>query len=131
DVSETGILVMLGNGAGGFGTPSHFGTIHAGNSTADIVIADFNGDGRPDLAVSDPTTNTFATFGGNGDGTFQPAVLFATGSNPQTIATGDFNADGRPDIVTPNNFSNTVSLFLNTGSSTSTAQGTPLTLNSI
>jgi hypothetical protein len=56
------------------------------------VAADFNEDGKLDLA-----TSTYILLG-NGDGTFQsPAVNF--GGTAEVLATGDFNGDGRPDLV--------------------------------
>src|SRR5215831_5928564 len=61
----------------------------AGGGTG-LFVADFNGDGRPDILRSDGTMSL-----GNGDGTFKagPAVL----GSPLAVA--DFNGDGRPDIL--------------------------------
>src|SRR5436305_1475348 len=66
-----------------------------------VVAADFNGDGKLDLALTSGGT-TVSVLLGNGDGTFRPAVNFATGSGPRSIAVGDFNGDGNLDIVTAN-----------------------------
>jgi hypothetical protein len=41
--------VLLGDGDGSFQTARNFGV---GNNTSSIAVGDFNGDGRPDLAVS-------------------------------------------------------------------------------
>ncbi len=67
-----------------------------------VVIADFNGDGIPDLAVTDPGTGNFnpMLFNGNGDGTFTasanypPEIYF-----PVALAAADMNLDGTPDLV--------------------------------
>lgn len=58
-----------------------------------VVIADFNGDGKPDLA-------TFASvLLGNGDGTFQAPLTFPTFINAASLIAADFNEDGIPDIA--------------------------------
>jgi hypothetical protein len=65
--------------------------IFAGSGS--VFVADFNGDGKPDLLTSDGTMNL-----GNGDGTFSPGtnVTLPSGS---VLAVGDFNSDGKPDIL--------------------------------
>src|SRR5262249_48269205 len=62
------------------------------------AIADLNGDGKADLVATytDPGVSILL---GNGDGTFGPAVNYATNYGPQTVAVGDFNLDGRPDLA--------------------------------
>src|SRR5262249_44988014 len=68
----------------------------------DVVTADFNGDGRLDVAtsagVSDPKISVLL---GNGDGTFQPVRTSpGDGGYSRALAVGDFNRDGKPDLVT-------------------------------
>jgi hypothetical protein len=78
-----------------------------------VVAADFDGDGRMDLAVLGPYD--LAVLMGNGDGTFSAPVHFPTGPlYPQSMAVGDLNGDGLPDLVVSNvNVGFTV--LLNTG----------------
>ena len=66
-----------------------------------MVSADFNGDGKPDLAVANGGSQTVAISLGNGDGTFQTPVSYSTAPNcsPNYLAAGDFNNDGKPDVL--------------------------------
>src|SRR4029077_19667597 len=63
-----------------------------GTAPLAIAIGDFNGDGKPDLAVANagnPGTGDDGNVSillGNGDGTFQPELSVAAGTNPFSIA---------------------------------------------
>jgi uncharacterized protein (TIGR03437 family) len=66
--------------------------------SAAIAVADFNGDGKPDIAVNVPNAQIVlpgAVLFGNGDGTFRPGPALP-GGRP---GIGDFNGDGKPDLV--------------------------------
>ncbi|MGH9431520.1 MAG: FG-GAP-like repeat-containing protein, partial [Terriglobia bacterium] len=65
-----------------------------------VVTADFNKDGKLDLAVA--AGSGVSILLGNGDGTFQPHVDYATGLNPRSVVAADFNGDGNPDLVVAN-----------------------------
>jgi len=84
------VLVLDGNGDGTF--TSGFSQALANPVTGTIVTADFNEDGKLDLAAGTYILQ------GNGDGTFQkPPIDF--GGTSEVLATGDFNGDGRPDLA--------------------------------
>jgi hypothetical protein len=93
-VAGIGLQVLLGNGDGTFGSPSHV------NATGGPVkIADIDRDGRLDIAVS-ADFDGLAVLRGRGDGTFRPAVVFSPGS----IFTGSFvlkdlNRDRTPEAI--------------------------------
>lgn len=66
-----------------------------------IAVADVNGDGKPDLLVAN-YFNTIGVLLGNGDGTFQPVVLYDSGPGTYAVAVGDINNDGYVDLVVAN-----------------------------
>jgi uncharacterized protein (TIGR03437 family) len=91
------LAVFLGNGDGTFKPgvliPTEFGAQAA-------IVADFNGDGKPDLMVPHCCGDSDITYAlGNGDGTFQKEVpiLYNTGAYMGVLA--DFNGDGKPDVA--------------------------------
>ena len=63
-----------------------------------LASADFNGDGVPDLAVGDNALSVEIVLA-NGDGSFQPAVQYATGAVCNGMVFGDFNGDGNADLA--------------------------------
>jgi hypothetical protein len=88
--------VMLGNGDGSFGSPTAFPQGVPGQPGISIVVADCNGDHKPDLLVLAGTLNVFL---GKGDGTFAPAVSYFAGAGPTSFVVGDFNNDGIADAA--------------------------------
>jgi serine/threonine protein kinase len=80
-----------------------------------VAVADFNGDGKQDLAVSNLSSDSVSVLLGNGDGSFKPAVHYPTGVEPHGVAVGDFNGDGKPDLAVANLKSDTLSVLLGNG----------------
>ena len=64
-----------------------------------VVTADFNNDGKADLAVVNSTSGTVSILLGNGDGTFTVGTALTTGADPISAAVGDFNGDGKLDLA--------------------------------
>src|ERR1700694_693990 len=90
-----------------FFIPPTYGS--GGKLARNIEAGDFNGDGKADLLVSnecvsdaDCSQGTVAVLLGNGDGTFQPALISKTGSVVASVTIGDFNRDGKLDVAVNN-----------------------------
>ena len=98
-----------------FATPP---TYDLGTVPGAIVAADFNLDGKPDLAAANYWSNDVSVLINNGDGTFEPQVTYAVGTNPLSLAVGDFNRDGKPDLAVTNPQSGTLSVLLGNGDGT-------------
>lgn len=102
------VTILLGNGDGTFTQGTNLSV--SGNA-ASIALADFNGDHKPDIAVSDGNSYMTWIFLGNGDGTFTLSDTEYYGGN--TVVAGDFNADGKQDVVFASQ--DDVGLFLGNG----------------
>jgi hypothetical protein len=86
-----------------------------------VVTGDFNGDGNLDLAVTNPSDDTVSVLRGNGDGTFNTAVTYATGNpgdHPIAVSAVDFNGDGKLDLAVTNLDVKTVAILLGNGDGT-------------
>src|SRR5262249_18133895 len=133
------VTLLLGNGNGTFQAPvstvtdsfTGFQNLNAGGRSS-IQSADFNGDGRTDLAVVNnkdtwglggraqarppfPAVGSVSVLLGNGDGTFQAPRNFGVGIGANSVAVGDFNGDGLPDFAVSSNNAPFLNLFLNAG----------------
>jgi len=115
--SNSVVGVLLGNGDGTFQSAQTYSS--GGYEATSIAVADVNGDGKPDIVVanncassSDCSTGVVGVLLGNGDGTFQPALLTITpvvldfgpsgiSESPQIgqVALADFNGDGHLDVA--------------------------------
>jgi len=115
--SFSDLTVLLGNGDGTFDAGPVVGV--AGQNVNNAVAADFNGDGKLDLAISLPDANEIQVLLGNGDGSFT-ALSPVSATAIFVIATGDFNRDGKADLVLVNPGTSSVAILLGNGDGTFT-----------
>ena len=81
-----------------------------------VVAGDLDGDGKPDLAVANGSSNTVSVFRNTSIGgniSFAPKIDLLSGSFPFCVVIKDFDGDGKPDVVSANSSSNTISIFKN------------------
>jgi hypothetical protein len=130
-------VVLLGAGDGTFQAPQ-FIQEPAIRVPQYQAIADYNGDGRQDLALSlgFGSNGLMEIRNGNGDGTFGPLVLYLvppsnSSIGGQKVVAADFNADGKPDLaLTWAGASNGLAMLRNTtGTAPTQTLGTPSLLS--
>ena len=94
--------------------------VSVGTTPRSIATADFNADGKLDMAVANgsSSSNSVTVLLGNGSGGFTQAAgsPVSAGSEPSSIAVGDFNADGKLDMAVSGQGLNKVTILLGNGS---------------
>lgn len=127
------VQIFTGVGDGTFAIGATYSTGVSANPLG-IVASDFNGDGKPDLAVINTYGSASADVGvliNNGTGGFNPVVNYplAASQLATDITAADLNGDNKLDLVVPVSNGSTVALFLGKGDGTFQA-GTPVTVGS-
>ena len=89
------VAVLLGNGDGTFQPPEVY---QVGLDVHGLVVSDFNGDGKLDLALANSGSNDVTILLGNGDGTFSDPDQFATTPHADPLV-ADVNGDGTDDVL--------------------------------
>ena len=85
-----------------------------------VSVDDFNGDGKPDIAIANAYSDNLAVFlnttaTGATAPNFTGPQFFPVGVRPFSLATGDINGDGHPDLIAGNTSSANLSVLLNDG----------------
>jgi hypothetical protein len=91
--------VLLGNGDGTFQAPVFYDS--GGLQGGPLAVADLTGNGIPDIVMAnwDNSTGNVGVLLGNGDGTFQPALISAAPVDPSCLTIADVNRDGKLDAL--------------------------------
>ena len=109
-------IASSGISSGSFASPV---TYTGFSNPFSVAIGDLDGDGKPDLVVTNygntvsVLLNT-STIGSITSSSFATNVDFSTGNRPTRIAIGDLDGDGKPDLVTSNVSGGNISIFRNT-----------------
>ncbi|MHB8261612.1 MAG: FG-GAP-like repeat-containing protein [Bacteroidia bacterium] len=111
------VYIFLGTGTGNFtsGTVLTAAMSGLGSSINSVISADFNADGKADLATANSGSNNVSVLKGTGSGLFNAATNFAVGTIPESVISADFNNDGILDLATANRSSYDISILLGNG----------------
>ena len=111
-------VTLLERGAAGGFTPMAGSPVSVPGQPVGLATADFNRDGRLDLAVSQFSNNTLSVLLRQPSGAYglDAGSPLAVGTHPHDVVATDFNRDGKPDLATTNNGVGSVSVLLNTTS---------------
>jgi elongation factor P hydroxylase len=121
DYQTQSVGVLINQTAPGASTPSFAPLVNfaVGPGPDGLAIGDLNGDGKPDLVVTNQGSDSVSvllntTTPGAATPSFDSKVDFAVGGgSPGAVAVGDFNGDGRPDLVVVNQLTNNLSVLIN------------------
>lgn len=96
--TDNTVSVLLGNGDGTFHAALN-SPLATGQAPTTVTIADFNADGHPDIAVTNPQTDSVSVFLGIGQGLFAPAFELPVGTNPTAILSANLSGASLPDVA--------------------------------
>ena len=103
NLEDNAVTILLNDGGGRF-HPAPGSPFNSGSQPNDFAVADFNGDGHPDLAIVNTQTPFISIFLGDGHGRFRPApgspVRTESYPHPHGVAAGDFSGRGKVDLMT-------------------------------
>ena len=100
--ADNTISVLLGNGDGTFVSAVN-SPLATGQAPTAVTIADFNGDSLPDIAVTDPQTDSVSVYLGLGQEQFAQGFELPVGTNPTAILAASFSGASLPDVAITDN----------------------------
>ena len=111
---DQSVGILLSHGDGTFSAPVFYATNAGAEAPQALVVADFDLDGNPDIALVNAVGNPGLLYG-KGDGTFQSAAgITLKQPGGSGIAVGDFDRDGAPDLVVPEFSAGDIAVLINT-----------------
>jgi hypothetical protein len=125
--TSSNVSVFLRQATGGFaqeaGSP-----IAVGSGPSGAAVADYNGDGRTDLAVASFITGSVSVLLRQPGGGFalEGGAAISLGARLSAVAAGDFNSDGRPDLAAAEYDGGQVVVLLRNGQNTGFAAQPPI-----
>ena len=103
DPSQSRLLLMLGSPNGHLGSASEVSAAKQSQIGGQgATTGDFNGDERPDLVVTETSSNEVAVFLNGASGFQIPSKFSSQGDNPILIETADLDGDGKLDLTVVN-----------------------------
>jgi hypothetical protein len=110
-----GTYILVNNGNGKFKAAQGYEPVSTG-----VVLADFNGDGKADLAVAGGNLDEGGSGGvtiifGKGHGAFATPTAYVAAPNLGSVTVGDFNGDGKPDLAATGNDGGPLAILLGDG----------------
>ncbi len=113
NICDAGTTITLSS----FEAPQAYSTL---SSPSGVAIGDINGDGKPDIAVSNAGTNKISIFRNTStagiaftSGSFAAKQDFTVGTIPLGVSIGDINGDSYPEVLVANNYNGSLSVWRN------------------
>lgn len=111
--SNSSVRLYSNSGSGNF---SSLGVaLTTGSGPTDLCLADFNRDGRTDIATANRDAGSVTVFLNSGGTSYAPGVSVAVAGGPVALVPGDIDADGDTDLVTANVFDGSATIVRNDG----------------
>ena len=104
DGGSRDLELLRGDGRNGFLNPEHLLTFAPDRRPIAMTSGDFNGDGKPDLAILNAGTQTVSILLGDGLGAFTFADEIDAGPDPGGLSLADINGNGKPELLVGNGF---------------------------
>ncbi len=116
NLSDEGVSLLLGDGAGGFAEPI---MLEVGpalfHDPRSIALADVTGDGHVDILTANSVSSNLSLLAGDGTGAFASAVYLTVGEGPVVVEVADVTGDDLLDIVSLDHTAQTVSTLAGDG----------------
>ncbi|WP_372717378.1 S8 family serine peptidase [Novipirellula sp.] len=116
-----GVTVLMGDSNGVLSYDGNYYPVQA--TPLDSAVADFNDDGRPDLAVVNFSSNSISILLGQADGALRvQSTTLGTASGAINVEAADIDNDGDIDVITTKLATRQVSIFRNIGLDSTTGE---------